>query len=76
MSESGWRSEGAEWARVIANRNFLIHQYDEIDREITWDTLPASLSTWKESPAPLIDEANAFIYAENAAAEAAAKAAE
>ena len=31
--------EGVRWATAIANRNFLIHQYDEIDRQITWATL-------------------------------------
>jgi len=30
--------EGVKWALAIANRNFLIHQYDEINREMTWKT--------------------------------------
>ncbi len=30
--------EGITWARVVANRNWLIHQYDQVDREITWAT--------------------------------------
>ncbi|MGB3686669.1 MAG: HepT-like ribonuclease domain-containing protein [Ornithinimicrobium sp.] len=34
--------EGVEWAIVVANRNFLIHQYDEINRELTWLTLPVT----------------------------------
>lgn len=33
--------EGVEWALAVANRNFIIHQYDEIDRDLTWLTLPA-----------------------------------
>jgi uncharacterized protein with HEPN domain len=30
---------GVDWALAVANRNFLIHQYDEINREFTWLTL-------------------------------------
>ena len=30
--------EGVEWALAVANRNFIIHQYDEINRELTWLT--------------------------------------
>ncbi|MDR1767333.1 MAG: DUF86 domain-containing protein [Propionibacteriaceae bacterium] len=30
---------GMSWADAVANRNFIIHQYDEIDRDITWNTL-------------------------------------
>ena len=31
--------DGVEWALAVANRNFIIHQYDEINRELTWVTL-------------------------------------
>jgi len=31
--------KGVEWNSAIGNRNWLIHQYDEIDRDITWSTL-------------------------------------
>jgi len=41
--------EGVEWALVVANRNFLIHQYDEINRELTWLTLSRDLPSWKAS---------------------------
>ncbi|MGB3186357.1 MAG: HepT-like ribonuclease domain-containing protein [Ornithinimicrobium sp.] len=41
--------EGVEWAIVVANRNFLIHQYDEINRELTWLTLSRDLPSWKAS---------------------------
>jgi uncharacterized protein with HEPN domain len=37
---------GVEWAIAVANRNWLIHQYDEIDRAITWETLSKDLATW------------------------------
>ena len=30
---------GVAWSDAIANRNWLIHQYDQIDRGLTWVTL-------------------------------------
>ena len=41
--------EGVVWADAIANRNWLIHQYDEIDRDITWATLAQDLPAWREA---------------------------
>lgn len=41
--------EGVEWALAVANRNFLIHQYDEINRQMTWLTLSEDLPAWKAS---------------------------
>lgn len=35
--------DGVEWAVAVANRNFIIHQYDEINREQTWLTLLVDL---------------------------------
>jgi uncharacterized protein with HEPN domain len=35
--------DGVEWALAVANRDFIIHQYDEINRELTWLTLSRSL---------------------------------
>jgi uncharacterized protein with HEPN domain len=35
--------DGVEWALAVANRNFIIHQYDEINRELTWLTLSRDL---------------------------------
>lgn len=57
--------DGVRWATAIANRNFLIHQYDEIDREITWATLSVNLLEWKASLAGLFIKAAARIAAEN-----------
>ena len=57
--------DGVRWATAIANRNFLIHQYDEIDREITWATLSVNLPEWKASLAVLFIKAAARIAAEN-----------
>lgn len=55
--------EGVEWALAVANRNFIIHQYDEINRAITWQTLSADLPEWKASLAPLFQAADAAIEA-------------
>jgi len=38
------RSPGdVDWALVVANRNFLFHQYDEFNRELTGLTLSRDL---------------------------------
>lgn len=41
--------DGVEWALAVANRNFLIHQYDEINRDLTWLTLSGDLPEWNVS---------------------------
>ncbi|KRA31067.1 MULTISPECIES: HepT-like ribonuclease domain-containing protein [unclassified Nocardioides] len=56
--------DGVEWALAVANRNFIIHQYDEINRSITWQTLAADLGVWRESLTPLIDDARGALAAE------------
>ena len=38
--------DGVEWALAVANRNFIIHQYDEINRELTWLTPSRDLPAW------------------------------
>jgi uncharacterized protein with HEPN domain len=45
--------DGVEWALAVANRNFIIHQYDEIDRSLTWVTLSRDLPAWRASLEPL-----------------------
>lgn len=49
---------GVEWAIAVANRNFIVHQYDEINRHQTWLTLQGDLAEWRTLLQPLIDEAN------------------
>jgi uncharacterized protein with HEPN domain len=49
--------DGVEWALAVANRNFIIHQYDDINRELTWLTLSADLPAWKVSLRALFDQA-------------------
>ena len=56
--------DGVEWALAVANRNFIIHQYDQINRELTWLTLSVDLPAWQTSLAPLVDEARAVLDAD------------
>ncbi|MFP5308632.1 MAG: DUF86 domain-containing protein [Actinomycetes bacterium] len=53
--------EGVDWALAVANRNFVIHQYDAIDREQTWLTLSVDLREWHASLAPGIEQAQAAL---------------
>lgn len=53
--------EGVEWALAVANRNFIIPHYDEVDRDLTWLTLSRDLPAWQASLAPLFLEAAAAI---------------
>jgi len=57
--------EGVEWALAVANRNFIIHQYGEINRAITWQTLSVDLPEWKASLGPLFQAADAAIEGES-----------
>lgn len=53
--------DGVEWALAVANRNFIIHQYDEINRELTWVTLSRDLPAWKASLQRLFATADASL---------------
>jgi len=44
---------GMAWTDAIANRNWLIHQYDEIDRALTWVTLSRDLASWRKALADI-----------------------
>jgi uncharacterized protein with HEPN domain len=48
---------GVAWTDAIANRNWLIHQYDEIDRALTWVTLSRDLTSWRVALTELFVEA-------------------
>ena len=50
---AGWRGV----ALAVANRYFIIHKYDESNRELTWPPLSTDLPTWKASLQALFDEA-------------------
>lgn len=60
--------DGVEWALAVANRNFIIHQYDEINRSITWQTLAKDLPEWSASLAPLFAESRRVLPADGPAA--------
>jgi uncharacterized protein with HEPN domain len=55
---------GVEWALAVANRNFLIHQYDEIDRQLTWLTLSRDLPAWGDSLQRLFAAARSTLHLE------------
>jgi uncharacterized protein with HEPN domain len=53
--------QGVDWSLAVANRNFIIHQYDEVNRELTWLTLERDLPEWRESLTSLFAEARTAI---------------
>lgn len=57
--------DGVEWAIAVANRNFIIHQYDELNRAVTWSTISVDLLEWKASLAPLFHDADTVIENES-----------
>jgi uncharacterized protein with HEPN domain len=56
--------DGVDWALAIANRNFIIHRYDEIDRQQTWLTLSTDLPAWRGSLESLFTQAEAALTGE------------
>jgi uncharacterized protein with HEPN domain len=52
---------GLRWADAIANRNWVIHQYDNIDRAVTWETLSHSIPIWGLALAPAFETAEAIV---------------
>ena len=61
--------DGVEWALAVANRNFIIHQYDQINRSLTWLTLSVDLPAWRMSLAPLFDDARAVLESDARSSE-------
>lgn len=53
--------DGVDWALAVANRNFIIHQYDELNRELTWLTLSEDLPAWRQSLQPLTGAATSAL---------------
>lgn len=49
--------DGVASKTVVANRNWLIHQYDHIDRDVTWATLAVSLPQLRDGIDSRIAEA-------------------
>lgn len=56
--------QGVRWADAIANRNWLIHQYDRIDRALTWNTLARDIPTLALSLHPAFRAAEKFLAME------------
>jgi len=56
--------KGHAWSDAVGNRNWLIHQYDQIDRAITWSTLTTSLPAWAKALQPTFEDAAALLAAE------------
>lgn len=49
--------DGVDWSIAVANRNFIIHQYDVVDREQTWLTLSVDLPAWQSLLRSLFEDA-------------------
>ena len=56
--------DGVDWALAIANRNFIIHQYEQLNRKMTWLTLAVDLPHWKASLEPLFRQAREAVTAD------------
>jgi uncharacterized protein with HEPN domain len=54
--------DGVEWAIAVANRNFIIHQYQELNRAVTWQTLSVDLPAWKASLDALFVDAEDVLF--------------
>lgn len=48
---------GVSWSDAAKNREKLAHHYSVIDREVTWQTLSASLPEWARALTPLFEQA-------------------
>ena len=59
---------GVEWSDAIANRNWLIHQYDQIDRGLTWVTLTRDLPGWRAALEALFTGAQRALASEQSEA--------
>ena len=55
---------GVAWSDAIANRNWLIHQYDQIDRGLTWVTLTRDLAVWRAALEALFTRAQETLASE------------
>ena len=45
---------GIPWNEMIGMRNMMIHDYDDVDLEIVWDTIQRDLPRLIESLKPLV----------------------
>ena len=56
---------GIDWSNAIDQRNWLIHQYDQVDREVTWATLSRDIPRWEVALQPHFIEAAARLADES-----------
>ncbi|MBK8462844.1 MAG: DUF86 domain-containing protein [Nigerium sp.] len=56
---------GVARSDAIANRNWLIHQYDQIDRGLTWVTLTRDLPGWRAVLEALFNRAQRALASEH-----------
>lgn len=52
---------GISWTDAINQRNWLIHQYDHVDRTVTWATLTRDIPRWAEALRPRFVEAESRV---------------
>jgi uncharacterized protein with HEPN domain len=52
-------------ALAVANRNFIIHRYDQINRAVTWQTLLVDLPSWQASLAQAFIDAQMALELES-----------
>ncbi|MCL5099688.1 MAG: DUF86 domain-containing protein [Candidatus Marsarchaeota archaeon] len=51
------RHKGVEWRGVIGMRNFLVHEYFEIDMEVVWNTIEKDIPKLKAEISKILKEA-------------------
>lgn len=62
LSRAGLEApHGVRWADAVATRNWLIHQYDAIDRAVTWSTLVRDVPAWRDALGDLVTEAEGVV---------------
>ncbi len=47
-----------DWKGIISMRNFLIHEYDDIDLSVIWQTIQKELSPLKTSCEKILEDLN------------------
>lgn len=52
---------GISWTDAINQRNWPIHQYDHVDRTVTWATLTRDIPRWAEALRPRFVEAESRV---------------
>lgn len=61
LARADVRPDGVEWPNAIANRNQILHDYELIDRDITWDTLSTDLPDLESRLTSIIEAARRVV---------------